>query len=157
MTKLDVSLFSSIVANTPLISIDLIVKNSRDKVLLGKRTNRPAKDSWFVPGGRVLKNETISDAFTRLVLDELGLNVSINEGQFIGVYEHFYPDNFSGKEFSTHYVVLGYQLFTDFSLALLPKEQHDNYRWWDTEELLISDEVHLHSKWYFDSVVGIRA
>ncbi len=49
------SLFKTIVANTPLISIDLIIQNSQKKILLGKRINRPAQGYWFVPGGRVRK------------------------------------------------------------------------------------------------------
>ena len=157
MNKLDSSLFTSIVANTPLISIDLLIRNSQGEVLMGKRINRPAQGKWFVPGGRILKDESIPVAFSRLVYDEIGLSTAINEGRFLGVYEHFYPDNFSGNKFSTHYIVLGYQLSIDLSLELLPKEQHDIYRWWGIDELLKSDEVHLHSKWYLDPAEGIRA
>lgn len=57
--------------STPLISIDLIVENERGEFLLGKRTNRPAQGFWFVPGERVQKDETLSDAFERLTLAEL--------------------------------------------------------------------------------------
>jgi len=82
---LDKSLFSSIVSNAPLISIDLVIRNSKDELLLGKRINRPAKGKWFVPGGRILKDETIQEAFSRLTSEELGLTISISEGQFVGV------------------------------------------------------------------------
>lgn len=150
MLKLTGSLFSSIVANTPLISIDLVIKNCSGEVLLGLRTNRPALGKWFVPGGRICKDETINDAFGRLTREELGIAAPIAEGQFLGVYEHFYPDNYSGDDFSTHYVVLGYQLTLDLSLDKLPKEQHGNYRWWNQADLLKSEEVHIHSKWYFE-------
>ena len=145
---LDHSLFSSIVANTPLVSIDLVIRNSRGEVLLGKRTNRPAQGKWFVPGGRILKDETISKAFERLTLVELGVPVGLSDGDFLGVFEHFYPDNYSGDDFSTHYVVLGYKLMLDLELNDLPQAQHESYRWWRRDELLLSDEVHLHSKWY---------
>lgn len=59
--------FKSVIQHTPLISIDLIVRNEQGEVLLGKRVNAPAKGYWFVPGGRVRKNETLDDAFVRLV------------------------------------------------------------------------------------------
>ena len=52
---LEKELFSSIIENTPLISIDLVVKNHENKILLGKRINKPAYNSWFVPGGRIYK------------------------------------------------------------------------------------------------------
>ncbi len=42
-------LFRSVVDSTPLISIDLVVQNSKGECLLGQRLNRPAQDNWFVP------------------------------------------------------------------------------------------------------------
>ena len=65
--RLDTELFKSVVANTPLISVDLIVRNPQGQILLGLRVNRPAQGYWFVPGGRVRKDERLADAFTRLV------------------------------------------------------------------------------------------
>jgi len=56
---LDDKKFLEIADLSPLVSIDLIVYNDKNKVLLGKRANRPAKDYWFVPGGRIRKNEKI--------------------------------------------------------------------------------------------------
>jgi len=150
MKRLDDSLFSSIIANTPLISIDLVVRNSSDEVLLGLRTNRPAQGMWFVPGGRIRKDELIQNAFVRLTKEELNVGHSMAEGQFLGVYEHFYSDNTFNHEFSTHYVVLGYQLTIDLPLEQLPQAQHACYRWWEPSELLQSNKVHLHSKWYLD-------
>ncbi len=158
MAWLNDAIFSSIVANTPLISIDLVVKNGRGEILLGLRTNRPAQGMWFVPGGRICKDEPISDAFLRLTCEELGVALPIDKGQFLGVYEHFYPDNFSGDEFSTHYVVLGYQIALDLTLDQLPRAQHEGYRWWKVSALLQSERVHIHSKWYFDrQQVGIKS
>ena len=156
MARLDSVLFSSIVANTPLVSIDLVVRNGSGEILLGRRTNRPAQGMWFVPGGRIRKDESIQNAFLRLSREELGAAVPVDEAQFLGVYEHFYPDNFSGDGFSTHYVVLGYQLTLDLPLDQLPDVQHENYCWWEPAALLQSKEVHLHSKWYLDPKVGIK-
>ncbi|VEB85871.1 GDP-mannose mannosyl hydrolase) [Citrobacter koseri] len=64
--------FATVVRSTPLISIDLIVENERGEFLLGKRTNRPAQGYWFVPGGRVQKDETLEKAFERLTQAETG-------------------------------------------------------------------------------------
>src|SRR5690606_28466627 len=80
---------ATVVRSTPLISIDLIVEHERGEFLLGKRTNRPAQGFWFVPGGRVQKDETLTDAFERLTLAELGLQLPMAAGQFYGVWQHF--------------------------------------------------------------------
>jgi colanic acid biosynthesis protein WcaH len=57
--------FKTVIASTPLVSIDLVVTNQNGEALLGKRLNRPAKDFWFVPGGRILKEESLAAAFRR--------------------------------------------------------------------------------------------
>lgn len=139
--------FKTVVESTPLISVDFIVKNNKGDYLLGKRTNRPAKGTWFVPGGRVLKDESFEQAFYRLIKSELNLDKIASS--FKGVYQHFYDDNFSEDCFSTHYVVLAYEISFNEELNSLPKEQHSSYQWFSEEELLTNESVHLHTKWYF--------
>ena len=90
---LDEKEFSDGIAALPLLSIDLLVRDeSSDKYLLGWRCNRPAANHWFVPGGRVQKNEALDDAFTRLTKTELGIGINRSKAQWFGVYEHFYDD-----------------------------------------------------------------
>jgi colanic acid biosynthesis protein WcaH len=140
--------FKTVIASTPLVSIDLVVKNSLGQYLLGYRNNRPAQGMWFVPGGRIQKDETMDKAFLRLTKDELGQSIPRNDTAFIGPFEHFYQDCVFGSECTTHYVVLAYTVnFTD-DLANLPNVQHNQYAWFDREELLLKEDVHLHSKWY---------
>jgi len=145
--KLSATDFKTIVKFTPLISIDLIVRDIEGSVLLGKRTNRPAKGFWFVPGGRVLKDESFENAFQRLIKEELGLdNVAAT---FKGIYQHFYDDNFSEENFSTHYLVLAYEITFKGDLSSLPLEQHSKYKWFVEKDLVESEQVHKHSKCYF--------
>lgn len=147
--RLDEQVFKTVVASTPLVSIDLIVQHSNGQVLLGRRTNRPAKGYWFVPGGRIYKDETFDQAFRRLTKIELGQEYSMETSQFLGPYQHLYTDNFSGSDFSTHYVVLGYKLGLDLEIHTLPAEQHNRYQWWNVSELLESEQVHSNTKAYF--------
>ncbi|MEZ9874418.1 GDP-mannose mannosyl hydrolase [Vibrio breoganii] len=147
--RLDLNTFKLVVESTPLISIDLIVTNSEGQVLLGERTNRPAQGYWFVPGGRILKNEIFEEAFKRLTIVELGVELELADASFLGVYEHHYADSFLGDDLSTHYVVLAYRLVLDVDNLDLPSEQHDSYRLWGIEELLDSKVVHQNTKDYF--------
>ena len=139
--------FSSVIKNTPLISIDLIVKNSEGKVLLGKRVNEPAQGFYFVPGGRIFKDETLDAAFERTVKEELGLTLKKDEANFYGLYEHFYDNNVFNTDFSTHYIVLAHEII----ISTLPacNVQHSNYNFFSVAELLERDDVHQHTKEYF--------
>lgn len=149
MAFLASSTFATIVDNTPLISIDLIVRNPLGEVLLGKRVNAPAKGYWFTPGGRIYKNEKMAEAFERIVHDETGLDLKLSAADFIGTFEHFYPDSVFGSHITTHYVVLAYTLHADLALSDLPRAQHGEYRWVSVDDLLSDESVHTHVKWYF--------
>lgn len=143
--------FSNVIENTPLVSIDLVIKNQQGQTLLGKRLNKPAKGYWFVPGGRILKNESLANAFERLTKEELGQTFSIKQANLLGPYNHFYTDNVFGDEFSTHYVAIAYILVIDDELTNLPIDvQHGGYQWFEIDKLLINNEVHPHTKWYFN-------
>ena len=147
---LEREVFAEVVKNTPLVSIDLIVKDQSGKILLGRRRNAPAQGYWFVPGGRIRKNETLAQAFGRLCREELGITASISSARLLGCFEHFYPDNFAGIEgIDTHYVVLAYVLSGDALPTDLPELQHDDYRWFDTDTAGSDPQVHVYTRNYF--------
>ena len=145
--------FKCVVKHAPLVSIDLIVENEKGEILLGRRKNRPAKNLLFVPGGRILKGETISEAFNRITLSELGKKISVSAARFIGVFEHFYDDSFFGNNVSTHYIVLAYKIINISSNLDLPKSQHIEYLWLSTESILGREDVHPYAKDYFKGKV----
>ncbi|TPD49117.1 MAG: GDP-mannose mannosyl hydrolase [Thalassolituus maritimus] len=154
---LDPDTFKTIVDTTPLVSIDLLVRNADGQILVGKRVNRPAQGYWFVPGGRILKNERITDAFARLTEAELGIRLDIAAATYLGLYEHFYDDSIftdGGDNISTHYVVSGFEVVLPEGYSSLPYEQHNEYRWLSEEEFKSSERVHIHSRWYLDKGKG---
>ena len=75
----------TVIRFAPLIAIDLIIRNARDEVLLGLRKNEPAKGCYFVPGGMILKNERLADAFARLVKTETDHAARFDDARLIGV------------------------------------------------------------------------
>ena len=152
MQKLSTSDFSCIVKHTPLVSIDLIIGDPEGKILLGKRNNNPAKGYWFVPGGRVLKDEDFGEAFERITRSETGLVLKLHGSDFAGVYQHIYPgDNVDDDPtFSTHYIVLAFRIALAGAVRNLPKEQHSEYRWASVDEILTDPMVHRNTKNYFN-------
>ncbi len=150
---LDNNDFSRIIAATPLVSIDLVLRNAQGEVLLGRRRNRPAQGWWFVPGGRIRKNERSRDAFIRIAHAELG--IALAPGRLIGVFDHLYDDNYFGTpDLGTHYVVIACEAMLDQGLVLRPDEQHAELQWWPVDRLLASEAVHENTKLYFHEVPG---
>lgn len=143
--------FLSVVKNAPLVAIDLVCRTRRGEVLLGYRRNLPAKDYWFVPGGRIRKDERFPAALKRIVKSELGLPLGPRlNAQFLGIYEHLYRDNFSGAAgIGTHYLVLAYRLQLDKDDYQPADTQHAEFRWFRRKELLSSPQVHPNTKAYF--------
>lgn len=124
--------YLAVVTNTPLVSIDLVVVDEDGHILVGKRTNEPALGTWFVPGGRVGKDETLDEAFERIAFDELGPgHWSRAAARPLGVFEHFYDTNFSGSDgVGTHYVVITYAVEADgIRLDQIPLDQHAAVEW----------------------------
>jgi colanic acid biosynthesis protein WcaH len=150
--RLDPRDFARVIRLTPLVAIDIIVRSPDGRVLLGRRNNEPAKGCFFVPGGRITKNETLAAAFKRISRAELGVEKTIEKAQFLGVFEHFYPTNDVAQPgFGTHYVTLAYKVTSPVRDTLLPKDQHGEYVWKTEADLLSCPEVHEHTKAYFSS------
>ena len=100
--------WESIVKNVPIVSVDLVV-DSPAGIVLGRRSNEPARDEWFVPGGRVRKGEQLREAVHRVAEEELGTEVEIRKD--MGAFEHFYETSEVGCE--KHYVAHGFHVQTE--------------------------------------------
>lgn len=142
--------FAAVIRSAPLIAMDLIVSDRDGRILLGMRINAPARGFWFVPGGRIFKDESLDDAFGRIAGSELGLKMTRQKACFLGVYEHFYDENVFDTAFSTHYVVLAYGVTVEESVTFAGN-QHSAYRWIDRDAIPTDDAVHHYTKDYFIS------
>lgn len=142
---------AQVVRLAPLVSIDLIIEDDRGRVLLGMRTNEPARGFWFVPGGRILKNERIGHAFERVMKDELGIDADYSCAQFIGAFDHIYDTNFAQQQgFGTHYVVLAHRVKLTDSVDISADNQHSELVWFDKAQILNDEKVHPNTKAYFE-------
>lgn len=148
--RLDDVQFLAVVEHAPLVSMDIVVRDLAGRVLLGFRENEPARHCWFVPGGRIGKNESLDEAFGRITCEELGEAFDRARAAFLGVYDHFYTTNAGSLTGSgTHYVALGYEVTAAKPLSP-PHEQHSRYDWFTVADLLAAKDVHPYSKQYFE-------
>ena len=149
VVSLPSDIWAGVVRHAPLISIDLIVSDAQQRILLGLRTNKPAQGWWFVPGGAIRKGETLDAAFARISETELGIKLARAQATFHGLHEHHYADSFVGDAFGTHYVVLPHRVQIEDEKSLRFDAQHKALRWLSVTELLADANVHENVKAYF--------
>src|ERR1700676_2214323 len=141
---------NTVIRLAPLVAIDLIIRDPEDRVLLGLRNNEPAKGYFFVPGGIILKDEPLAEAFVRIMNKETNHSVPFDKARLIGVFDHFYETNRSGEAgYGTRYISLAHEIRLRDISGIAPASQHSEYGWWTVSDLLNSERVHDHTKLYF--------
>lgn len=85
--KIPPSLYRKIVESMPVPCVDVVLK-SGSRVFLFKRAYEPAKNKWWLIGGRILRGETFEEAVKRKVKEEVGIDAKVLK--MIGVYEEFF-------------------------------------------------------------------
>lgn len=71
----------------PICCVDAVF-NVGKKVYLFKRTYEPAKNEYWLIGGRILKGESLKDSVIRKAKEEVGVDVEII--RMVGLYENFF-------------------------------------------------------------------
>ncbi len=132
---LDVATFKTVVESTPLVSIDLCLV-SEGQLMMRLRHNEPLKGQWFTPGGRLLKNERWQDGLARIAKAELGLTVTSDAFQLMGMWDHFYENSAFNESVSTHYVNLPHVCYLESYPELSLDAQHESVRWLDIPSLI---------------------
>lgn len=101
----------------PIPVVDAITTH-RGKLLLMLRNNPPVKDILWVPGGRIMRGESLEEAVLRKLHQETGL-----EGRIVrrvGVINHIFPD--------VHMISIFFNIETEDDKAEL-NEEHRAYKW----------------------------
>ncbi|WP_313347364.1 NUDIX domain-containing protein [Stenotrophomonas sp.] len=73
----------------PRLGCGAVIQRADGAVLLVKRGRQPEQGHWGLPGGKVDFMEKVEDAVVREVLEETGLQVSIE--RLLCVVDHFEP------------------------------------------------------------------
>ena len=116
--------YAVIAKHVPIVSVDLLVHH-QGGILLGKRQNEPSKNTWFVPGGTVLKGESRRQAAHRVAQEEIGCEIIIEEN--IGVYDHRYQTAESDGVESKQYLATGF-VVTPVSDSFETDSQHTEFK-----------------------------
>jgi colanic acid biosynthesis protein WcaH len=143
--------YLDVIERTTLTAVDLIFLYN-NKILLGYRNNHPAKGFWFTPGGRTGKMEKNEDALIRVALNECGINLSKEDYQLLGVYDHIYENNFSNQDFGTHYVVSAFLIELKNFPDLKHDSQHSEFIWEDINNVESNPNIHPNVKRYIPDI-----
>jgi colanic acid biosynthesis protein WcaH len=137
-------IFFFISRTTPLVNVDLLVKDKIGRVLLAWRNDEYYGQGWYIPGGIVRFKESLEQRIQRTALGELGTEVSFdpipvtikqfiipewdNRAHFISflyscsVPEGFIPDNSMRKQNDAGYIAWHDECPVEFMKI------HDPYR-----------------------------
>lgn len=96
-------LFLFISRITPLINVDLLIKNKSYQTLLTWRDDEYYASGWHIPGGIIRYKETIADRIHAVSKNELGAEIIFNEKP-LAVKEGFHTSSNRG-----HFISFLYQ------------------------------------------------
>ncbi len=132
-SKISRDLYKKILENAPMCAVDFVLVYN-NKVLLAYRTNEPAKDQWWLPGGRLYKNERLEDAIRRKAYEEVGIKVDIEKK--IGCYEVMFKESpFKNIKSGLHYIAICYLVKPlNDNVEIKLDSQHLKHKWIDKIE-----------------------
>ncbi len=107
----------------PICTTDLLITNN-GKYLIVKRKQKPALGKWWIPGGRILKNETIKESALRKARQEVGLKCEFVK--ILGAYDTIFDDGPNGVPI--HAVNILCKLKSQENKINLDKN-HSKYKW----------------------------
>ena len=131
---IDDYLYNKIIDVLPILCVDGFIVDD-DKILLLKRNNYPAINEWWVPGGRVVKNELLCDSIIRKVKEETGLDVEILNQ--IGITETIFETK------HTVNVCFSLRVKSD-NINITINSEHSEYKWFKMDSLPININSELY-------------
>ena len=72
-------LFYFVSSLTPMVNVDLLIKNQKGQTLLTWRADRFHGPAWHIPGGIIRFKEAISERIEKVAQSELGCGVRFSE------------------------------------------------------------------------------
>ncbi len=91
---------------TPLVNVDLLIKDEKGRTLLAWRDDKYCGKGWHVLGGIVRFKETLETRIKKVAESEIGINVSFDPAPLA---VHQFID--SGQDTRSHFVSILYKCF----------------------------------------------
>ena len=145
---IDQELYSQMHQLLPIACLDLVIIQS-GKVLLVKRNKEPAKGQFWLPGGRIFRNETFDDAAKRIALGETGLQ--INNIKTLGADNIIFDTDPFGHGKGTHTITCVVKCIPA-TPDVHVDQNHDDFFWWDPR--MHHEELSDYVTYWTDTALG---
>jgi colanic acid biosynthesis protein WcaH len=97
-------IFRFITGITPIVNVDLLIKNQQKQTLLTWRDDGIYASGWHIPGGIIRYKETISDRIHAVAAGELGAEVKFKK-EPLAINEVIHPS----RKIRGHFISLLYE------------------------------------------------
>ena len=111
-TGLPDEVFYYISKTTPLINVDLLIKDELGRTLLAWRNDHHAGTGWHIPGGIIRFKETIAERIRQVALAEIGVEVDYDP-EVVAINEMIHRD----RDLRGHFISLLYNCRLDSSFV----------------------------------------
>jgi len=91
---------------TPLVNVDLLIKDEKGRTLLSWRDDQYCGKGWHVPGGIVRFKETLETRVKKVAETEIGVNISFDTIP-IALNQVIYPE----RDIRSHFISILYKCF----------------------------------------------
>jgi len=98
-------IFEQILKYAVIPTFDLIIELPGQGVFLVRRKIAPYKNTWALPGLRMMKPEGINDTLARIAWQEVGMDIDADQRWFIGQYVGRFRTEQGRQDLSTCYAV----------------------------------------------------
>ncbi|MFA6280892.1 MAG: NUDIX domain-containing protein [Candidatus Omnitrophota bacterium] len=109
-------LFYYISKTTPLVNVDLLIKDERGRILLAWRDDEHCGKGWHVPGGIVRFKETIEARIKKVAKTEIGTSISFEKVP-LAIIQLIHPE----LKVRSHFISILYKCFV--SGKFVPKNE----------------------------------
>lgn len=119
-------LYREIHACLPILCVDVVVCDEQGRFVLIKRKNNPERGKWWIPGGRVLKNERVVAAARRKLREELG--IANADWSMLGAYDYL-EENGYYHGISAHMYSVVFRAEVKSSVTITTDAHAAEWRW----------------------------
>ena len=134
-------IFLFITRMTPIVNVDLLIKNDQHQTLLTWRDDGYYPPGWHIPGGIIRYKETISDRIIAVARSELGAEIEF-KNDLLAINEVILPSRVD----RAHFISLLYEctLISSLDKNLRYEEGIPNLGEWSWHEKCPNDIIPVH-------------